>query len=148
MDESAVPDRTVRQVCIVSKLGVFSNPHAIPSAQWMRVFLANRLQGQTVPFSQTNRLLEALPVDAKSVLMGQLEAVTLPVGTVLFEAGAFPRFDHFMTSGIASVVTNMSKGDAVEMKLTQEFLGEMLGARRSTFYRESRLGQPSTVWPD
>ena len=41
----------------------------------------------------------------------------MPVGTVLFEAGAFPRFVHFMTSGIASVVTNMSRGDAVEVGL-------------------------------
>lgn len=70
-----------------------------------------------MPFSQTNRLLEALPLEAKSALMGQLEAVTMPVGTVMFEAGVVPHFVHFMTSGIASVVTNMSKGDAVEVGL-------------------------------
>ena len=68
-------------------------------------------------FPQTNLLLEALPPEAKPTLMSQLEAVTLPVNTVLFEAGVFPRYAHFVTSGIASVVTSMSGGDAVEVGL-------------------------------
>ena len=49
--------------------------------------------------------------------MSQLEAVTLPVNTVVFEVGVMPRYVHFMTSGIASVVTSMSGGDAVEVGL-------------------------------
>ncbi len=41
----------------------------------------------------------------------------LPVGTVLFEAEQNPRYVHFPTSGIASVVTELVDGGAVEVGL-------------------------------
>ena len=68
-------------------------------------------------FPQTNLLLEALPSSERAGLLSQLEAVSMPVGTVLFNAGSPPRYVHFMTSGIASVVTSMADGDAVEVGL-------------------------------
>ena len=70
-----------------------------------------------MPFPQTNLLLEALPPSEKASLLSQLEGVPMPVRTVLFDAGALPRYAHFMTSGIASVVTTMSGGEAVEVGL-------------------------------
>ncbi len=70
-----------------------------------------------MPFSQINLLLEALPPEAKATLSPHLEAVTMPVGHVLFEPGMLPRNVHFMTSGIASIVTSMKGGDAVEVGL-------------------------------
>ena len=68
-----------------------------------------------MPFPQTNLLLEALPSGEKLELLSQLEAIAMPVGTVLFNTGTRPRYVHFMTSGIASVVTAMSGGDGVEV---------------------------------
>lgn len=70
-----------------------------------------------MPFPQTNLLLEALPSSEKSGILSQLTPVSMPVGTVLFNTGIFPRYVHFMTSGIASVVTTMSSGEAVEVGL-------------------------------
>ncbi len=68
-------------------------------------------------FPRTNLLLEALPSSEKAGLLSQLEAVPMPVGTPLFNAGSLPRYVHFMTSGIASIVTSMADGDAVEVGL-------------------------------
>ena len=43
-----------------------------------------------------------------------MESVSLPVGEMLMRPGDTPAFAHFMTSGIASVVTYMKDGGAVE----------------------------------
>jgi CRP-like cAMP-binding protein len=40
--------------------------------------------------------------------------VSLPVGTPIYEAHEIPKFAHFLTSGIASVVTTMMDGGCVE----------------------------------
>ena len=66
---------------------------------------------------QTNALLEALPAREQSELMKELRPVSLPVGTVLFEADTPPRYAHFITSGMASIVTVLNGGDAVEVGL-------------------------------
>lgn len=68
--------------------------------------------------SPTNLLLEALPLKTKESLMRLLEPLELPLRTVLFEAQAAPKYIHFITSGLASVVTVMSGGDAVEVGFT------------------------------
>ena len=70
-----------------------------------------------MPVPSSNFLLEALPAAERTALMAKLEAVPLPVEPVLFEADAQPRYIHFVTSGIASVVTAMSSGGAVEVGL-------------------------------
>jgi CRP-like cAMP-binding protein len=44
----------------------------------------------------------------------RLNAVPLPVGMALYEAHETPKFAHFLTSGIASVVTTMQDGGSVE----------------------------------
>lgn len=46
-----------------------------------------------------------------------MESVSLPVGEMLMRPGDTPAFAHFMTSGIASVVTYMKDGGAVEVGL-------------------------------
>lgn len=63
----------------------------------------------------TNRLLESLPPRDKAEIMGLLQPVALPLRTVLFEIGETPRYVHFPTSGLASVVTALSGGETVEV---------------------------------
>ncbi len=66
-------------------------------------------------FSLSNLLIETLPPAVRAVLFPYLEAVPLPVGTVLYEPEDAPRHVHFITSGMASIVATMSNGDAVEV---------------------------------
>jgi len=46
-----------------------------------------------------------------------MEQIQLPSGTILYRTGEQPEFAHFMTSGIASVVTFMANGSGVEVGL-------------------------------
>jgi CRP-like cAMP-binding protein len=63
----------------------------------------------------SNLIINALPAGLKSSLRAQLQPVNLAVGTVLTSPGQIPAFAHFMTSGIASVVTFMSDGIGAEV---------------------------------
>jgi len=65
----------------------------------------------------SNLIVNALPAPLKSSLLASLEHVDLPVGTVLSNPGQVPPFAHFMTSGIASVVTFMADGSGAEVGL-------------------------------
>src|SRR3954469_13960455 len=64
-----------------------------------------------------NSFLDSLSDEMRSKLIPQLQRVDLPVRTSLYKAEEQPRYIHFMTSGMASVVTLMEGGDAVEMGL-------------------------------
>lgn len=89
--------------------------------------LARTFQGDNMVYPISNLLLEALPAHEKSELLKQMEPVGLPVGTVLFEADNPPRYVHFLTSGIASLLTVLSEGDAVEVGLVgREGLAEKI----------------------
>jgi CRP-like cAMP-binding protein len=63
----------------------------------------------------SNQIINALPAELKASLLARLQPVDLPVGTVLTSPGQVPAFAHFMTSGIASVVTFMSDGIGAEV---------------------------------
>jgi CRP-like cAMP-binding protein len=65
----------------------------------------------------TNLILESLPAPLKAQLLAHLQPVILPVGTVLTSPGEEPRYAHFMTSGIAAVVTLMANGAGAEVGL-------------------------------
>ncbi|MFZ0746494.1 MAG: Crp/Fnr family transcriptional regulator [Terracidiphilus sp.] len=62
-----------------------------------------------------NRLIECLPKDLQDSLRPKLEPVSLPAGTFLYRAGETPKYGHFMTSGLASVVTSMVDGGSAEV---------------------------------
>jgi CRP-like cAMP-binding protein len=47
--------------------------------------------------------------------MPRLKAVSLPIRTVLYEPDETPKYAHFMTSGIASIVSSMSDGATAEV---------------------------------
>jgi len=64
-----------------------------------------------------NSILNQLPAAQRNSLLARLEPVSLPVGEMLMRPGEIPAFAHFMTSGIASVVTYMKNGGAVEVGL-------------------------------
>jgi CRP-like cAMP-binding protein len=68
--------------------------------------------------SPKNLLLESLPTETKSALMGRFEYVQLPLRTMLVRPEETPRYVHFLTAGICSAVTTMESGEAVEVGLT------------------------------
>ena len=61
----------------------------------------------------SNFILNALPLQFDE-FRAKLTAVPLPVGMSIYEAHEAPKFAHFLTSGIASVVTYMKDGGSVE----------------------------------
>lgn len=63
----------------------------------------------------TNVLLDSLPPDSLRLISPQLMRVPLPIRTSLYESNETPRYVHFLTSGIASVVTTMSDGQTIEV---------------------------------
>lgn len=64
-----------------------------------------------------NLIIDSLPEPLQSSLLASLEPVFLPVGTSLSNPGQTPQFAHFMTSGLASIVTFMADGSGAEVGL-------------------------------
>ena len=69
-------------------------------------------------------------------MIAQCEHIAMPLRYKLFDSDEQPRYVHFPTSGIASVVTMMQGGEAVEVGLTgREGLAEkyqLLGPQTGT----------------
>ncbi|GAA3763363.1 Crp/Fnr family transcriptional regulator [Terriglobus aquaticus] len=65
-----------------------------------------------------NCLLDGLPEPVRANLLSQMETIPLPVPSSIFVPDQEPRFVHFLTSGLASVVTTMEGGESVEVGLT------------------------------
>ena len=90
------------------------------------------------PHPPGNLLLASLPADLRSSIIARCEHVELPVHAMLFDAVGHPRHVHFMTSGVASTVTMMQGGEAVEVGLTgregiaekYHLLGPQIGVTR------------------
>jgi CRP-like cAMP-binding protein len=61
----------------------------------------------------SNTILTGLPPQLHS-FRSKLTPVSLPTGATVYEPHQVPRFAHFLTSGIASVVTSMKDGGTVE----------------------------------
>jgi CRP-like cAMP-binding protein len=88
--------------------------------------------------SHSNMLLDSLPPASREALQPYLEPVVLPAGTALFDPGVPPRYVHFLSSGMASVVTSMQGGDSIEVGLVGSkglaeglhLLGPLVGPRR------------------
>ena len=66
----------------------------------------------------TNRLIDALPSEDRYEMIGLLHPVPMPLRAPLFGLSETPRYVHFITSGIASSVTTLPGGDAVEVGIT------------------------------
>jgi CRP-like cAMP-binding protein len=68
-----------------------------------------------VAYPLTNVLIDALPEESGRKLLKQVTRVNIPMRTSLYEPGDPPKFAHFLTSGIASVVTTMGDGSTSEV---------------------------------
>ena len=63
----------------------------------------------------SNLLLNSLSASTRTFLMSRMKPVALSARQVLYEPDEAPRFAHFMTSGIASIVGVMSSGACAEV---------------------------------
>jgi hypothetical protein len=68
-----------------------------------------------VVYPLTSVLIDALPEESRRKLLKQVARVNIPLRASLYEPGNPPRFAHFLTSGIASVVTVMGDGSTAEV---------------------------------
>lgn len=72
-------------------------------------------KGAFLATTVSNALIDCLPKRMQDSFRSKLEPISLPSGTFLYRAGEKPKFAHFMTSGLASVVTSMSDGRTSEV---------------------------------
>jgi CRP-like cAMP-binding protein len=68
-----------------------------------------------MPYPLSNVLIDSLLPETRKKLLAQVSKVPVPIRTSLYEPGEMPRYVHFLTSGIASIVTTMSDGQTVEV---------------------------------
>jgi CRP-like cAMP-binding protein len=68
-----------------------------------------------VVYPLTNVLIDAMPEESRRKLLKQVTRVNVPIRTSLYESGDSPKFAHFLTSGVASVVTTMGDGSTSEV---------------------------------
>ena len=66
-------------------------------------------------YGVSNVLVDSLPEAARQKLTLQLQPVDLPIKYSLYEPEQAPRYVHFVTSGIASIVTTMLDGGTTEV---------------------------------
>src|SRR5579863_5250790 len=62
-----------------------------------------------------NLLLESLSPKYRAALLSRMRTVTLPAREVMYEPDEAPKFAHFLTGGIASIVGTMSSGASAEV---------------------------------
>jgi CRP-like cAMP-binding protein len=62
-----------------------------------------------------NLLISSLSPVLRSSLLARLKPVALPLRAVLYEPDETPKYAHFMTSGIASIVSSMANGASAEV---------------------------------
>ena len=68
-----------------------------------------------MPYPLSNILIDSLPEASRRSLLHHLKPLPLPVKTSLYEPEDVPKYVHFLTSGIASIVTSMAGGDTTEV---------------------------------
>jgi CRP-like cAMP-binding protein len=68
-----------------------------------------------VVYPLSNVLVDALPEESRRKLLRQVTRVNVPLRTSLYEPRDPPKFAHFLTSGIASIVTTMVDGSTSEV---------------------------------
>jgi CRP-like cAMP-binding protein len=68
--------------------------------------------------SLRNRLLDLYVQQAGPAILQRFESVPLPFKVELFRPGERPRYVHFVTSGLSSLLALMSEGSEVEVSMT------------------------------
>jgi CRP-like cAMP-binding protein len=64
-----------------------------------------------------NLFLDSLSPEGRGTLLNLSTAVSLPLGSVLYEPSIVPDYGYLLTSGIASTITKASNGDSAEVGL-------------------------------
>ena len=64
---------------------------------------------------EQNRFIASLPEKDRDQLLSLSEAVSLPIRTPLYEPDQMPPYVYFLTSGVASVLTEMRDGSLTEV---------------------------------
>jgi len=64
-----------------------------------------------------NLFLDSLSPESRELLGNISAAVSLPLGTVLYEPEVIPEYAYLLTSGIASTITKTRNGDSAEVGL-------------------------------
>jgi CRP-like cAMP-binding protein len=67
--------------------------------------------------TSNNLFLDSLSPASRQILRNVSTAVSLPLGTVLYEPEVIPGYAYFLTSGIASTITKTKNGDSAEVGL-------------------------------
>ena len=70
---------------------------------------------ETVPSSRTNQLLASLAAPDRARWEPQFEAITLPLGQVLYESGSKLSHLYFPTTAIVSLLYVMENGASAEI---------------------------------
>lgn len=65
----------------------------------------------------SNLLLAALPPAYRASLLSRMRTVTLGPREILYEADETPKYAHFLTTGVASIVVSMANGASTEVGL-------------------------------
>ena len=65
----------------------------------------------------SNLLLAALSPNYRACLVARMRTVTLAPREILYEPDETPKYAHFITSGVASIVVSMSNGASTEVGL-------------------------------
>lgn len=63
----------------------------------------------------SNLLLAALSPSYRAHLLARMRTVTLRPREILYEADETPKYAHFLTSGVASIVISMANGSSTEV---------------------------------
>jgi CRP-like cAMP-binding protein len=71
-----------------------------------------------LPAPNANRLLAALPATTYEALLPSLEAVPLPLGTVVYESGGTQGYVYFPTTSIVSMLYVLADGASAEIAVT------------------------------
>jgi CRP-like cAMP-binding protein len=71
----------------------------------------------TMVAQPSNLLLSALSPNYRASLLARMRTVTLNPREILYEADETPKYGHFLTSGVASIVISMSNGATTEVGL-------------------------------
>jgi hypothetical protein len=78
-------------------------------------FSAGMFEESMVPYPLTNVLIDALTDASRRRLIPHVIWVDMPLHSSLYEANEVPRYAHFLTSGIASLVITPSDGSTIEV---------------------------------
>jgi|SRR5271165_6582080 len=69
----------------------------------------------TMVSQPSNLLIAALSPNYRASLLARLRTVTLAPRELLYEADETPKYAHFLTSGVASIVVSMASGASTEV---------------------------------